>query len=439
MTPRARQSCLYGLGVVLLILEVAGLGLQTHGDQNGLVVVMLLQGGAYLAAWVCSDGVRRRGTLPFILVLAFLLRLGPLLLPPFLSTDIYRYIWDGRVQGAGINPYQYVPSDDALAWLRDDAIYPNINRADYARTIYPPAAEMLFFAVTRLSQSVTAMKLAMLAFDAGTMFLVICMLRSGAGPPERVLIYAWHPLTYWEIAGSGHVDAALCFLLALAMLLRRRDRAMESGIVLGLATLIKFFPALLVPGVYRRWDWRMPVGLVATIILLYLPYLSAGWYVFGFLPGYAVEERFVGGSGIYWLSLVPYLTGFAAIPVAPYAVLALILFAGVSLAVTLRRQSTEYDFVGGMLALTLLVYILVTPHHSWYFLWALPMLCLVPYWPGILLTTASLFLYATFGLPRGTHDLLSNSLLYGPFLLAAVVQRCSRRSRIDSAKRAGSD
>jgi len=234
-------------------------------------------------------------------------------------------------------------------------------------------------------------------------------------------------LTYWEIAGSGHVDSALCFLLALAMLLRGRNKPTASGIVLGGATLIKYFPALLVPSVYRRWDWRMPAGLVATIVLLYLPYLSAGWSVLGFLPGYAAEERFASGSGFYWLSLLSYLTGTGVLPVALYVVFALVLFACATLAVMAHRQPGEYGFVGGMLALTLLLYVLVTPHHSWYFLWALPMLCLVPYWPGILLTTASFFLYAKFGLPNPMRDLLINSLLYGPFLLAAAFRLYARR------------
>ena len=30
---------------------------------------------------------------------------------PFLSDDIYRYLWDGKVFVAGINPYEYAPLD----------------------------------------------------------------------------------------------------------------------------------------------------------------------------------------------------------------------------------------------------------------------------------------------------------------------------------------
>ena len=66
------------------------------------------------------------------------MRLGLLFAEPYLSTDIYRYIWDGRVQAAGINPYRYMPIAPELSHLRDAAIFPNINRPDYAVTIYPP-------------------------------------------------------------------------------------------------------------------------------------------------------------------------------------------------------------------------------------------------------------------------------------------------------------
>ena len=93
------------------------------------------------------------------------MRLALLFVEPYLSTDIYRYVWDGRVQAAGINPYRHVPSAPEVAHLRDAAIFPNINRADYAVTIYPPAAQAIFLAVTRLGESVVAMKLGLLAFE----------------------------------------------------------------------------------------------------------------------------------------------------------------------------------------------------------------------------------------------------------------------------------
>ena len=98
-----------------------------------------------------------------------------LLFDPLLSTDIYRYIWDGRVQAAGINPYRYFPAHDALAHLRDATIFPRINRADYAVTIYPPVAEFFFLIVTRIGESVTVMRLALLGCEAVSVSLIVAV------------------------------------------------------------------------------------------------------------------------------------------------------------------------------------------------------------------------------------------------------------------------
>ena len=95
-----------------------------------------------------------------------MLRIYVLLFDPLLSTDIFRYIWDGRVQAAGINPYRYFPAHDALAHLRDAVIFPRINRADYAVTIYPPVAEFFFLMVTRIGENVNVMRLALLGCEA---------------------------------------------------------------------------------------------------------------------------------------------------------------------------------------------------------------------------------------------------------------------------------
>ena len=76
--------------------------------------------------------------------------------PAVLSKDMYRYIWDGRVQQNGINPYLYPPRADELKNLRDNQIFPNINRKDYP-TIYPAGAQIFFrFFYVLAGNSVTA-------------------------------------------------------------------------------------------------------------------------------------------------------------------------------------------------------------------------------------------------------------------------------------------
>ena len=109
-----------------------------------------------------------------------------------------------------------------MAALRDEAIYPNINRRTYAPTIYPPVAEYIFFLASRISESPLGMKAAMVGLEFASIGILL-HLRALAGQPlERILIYAWHPLALWEFAGSGHIDAAVVLFVALALWARRR-------------------------------------------------------------------------------------------------------------------------------------------------------------------------------------------------------------------------
>ncbi|HEY1299752.1 MAG TPA: hypothetical protein VGF07_04605, partial [Stellaceae bacterium] len=144
-------------GLLLLAGEAAGLAAQYRRDLTGFVAVALIQGALWAAAAVTVRHTRpSRPMTAMVLGVAVLLRLGALSVPVFLSTDIYRYVWDGRVAAAGINPYRYVPDDPQLAALRDAAVYPHINRANYAPTIYPPMAQILFLLADRLGGTVTA-------------------------------------------------------------------------------------------------------------------------------------------------------------------------------------------------------------------------------------------------------------------------------------------
>ncbi|HYM04847.1 MAG TPA: glycosyltransferase 87 family protein, partial [Stellaceae bacterium] len=311
------------IGVLLVLLTAIGLVLQGHDARDAFIVVALLQGALYLGAvWlVLRGGVPRHGFL-MILGVAAAMRLGVALSPPYLSDDLYRYVWDGRIEAAGINPYRYVPSDTHIASLRDEAIYPNINRRTYARTIYPPVAEYIFFLTTRISESAIGMKLTMVALEIASVGILLRLLALAGLPRERILIYAWHPLALWEFAGSGHIDAAIVTFTALALWARRRELAWLTGIALACAALVKFFPAVIFPALYRRWDWKMPLAAVAAVILAYLPFLSAGPAIFGFLPGYVAEEGLDSGAGFFLWNLVKTVVPIAAIGVLPYLVVA---------------------------------------------------------------------------------------------------------------------
>ena len=124
----------------------------------------------YLAsAWLVSVQIRpTKKALAVVLGFGLLFRALMLPTPIYLSSDLYRYLWDGRVQLAGVNPYRYAPSAPELAHLGDGEVHQHINRPA-ARTIYPPATQWLFALAAALAPgSVVGWRLLLLLFEVAT-------------------------------------------------------------------------------------------------------------------------------------------------------------------------------------------------------------------------------------------------------------------------------
>jgi alpha-1,6-mannosyltransferase len=417
------------LAAALLVLSGLGAAALWHAEHTTVWLVALTQMPIYgLAAWLvimrpASAPPASRRALIGILLVGLAMRLIVLPSPPA-SDDVYRYVWDGHVQGAGINPYRYLPADDALAPLRDESIYPHINRASYAPTIYPPVAQLIFFVATRISQTVTFMKAVMLAFEGLAVWSILQLLKARGLPATRVLLYAWHPLPLWEFAGDGHVDAiAIAFLLLGFVAVERRSPAL-AGIALGAGTLVKYFPVVAGPAMYRRWDWRLPVASLASVAVLYLPYLGVGTKVFGFLGGYVAEEGFDKGAGIYLWQLAGTVFHLPADAFAFYFPLAAIVMAALALATVFLRHQSKPDLAAAM-ALAVTFMVLFSPHYSWYFIWLIPFTCIYPVVAVIYLTCAALYLHIA-DWPLGVVD---GAYIYGGFALVLVAEIAIRRYR----------
>lgn len=381
------------LGAALAALTAAGPGLHLAYGGWVLMAIFAVGGVGVLLALRIAGGLTERNALAAILGCAVLMRLALVFGEPYLSTDIYRYVWDGRVQASGINPYRYVPSARDLTHLRDGAIYPNINRADYAVTIYPPAAQAYFLAVTRLGESVLAMKLGLLAVEATLVAVLLALLRRLGSPATRIVAYAWHPLPIWEIAGSGHIDIAMCALLMTGLLLFLHGRTLHAGAVVMLGALVKPTALLALPVFWRPWNLKLPLVVGLTALAAYLPYLSVGSGVFGFLWGYIEEEGLKSGRGFNALWLMERFTGPVPGAASAYVVLAALLITGVALAIAFRRDRRPEASVMSLTWLLITFLVLASPHYPWYFLVLVPLLALNPTATAWVLTLTCPLLY----------------------------------------------
>ena len=384
---------LAAIAVALAALIAAGPALHLTYGGWALMLIFAACGAGILVALRTADGADQRRALTAILAGALLMRLGPLLAQPYLSTDIYRYIWDGRVQAAGVNPYRYMPIAAELAHLRDAAIFPNINRPDYAVTIYPPIAQAIFLALTRLGESVVVMKLGLLAFEAATVVMLIALLHRLGRPLTGVVAYAWHPLPIWEIAGSGHIDIAMCALLMAGLLMFLNGRTLLAGVAVTLGALVKPAALLALPVLWRPWDWRLPLVAMVTVLLAYLPYLSVGSGVLGYLWGYIEEEGLASGRGFHVLRLMEYLTGHVPVAVRVYAAIAALAMIGLAIAVAFRKDRSAETAVASLGWLLAAFLILASPHYPWYFLVLVPLLAIRASATAWVLTLASPIIY----------------------------------------------
>lgn len=375
-----------------------------------------------------------RATLWIILGTAVACRIPPLLGPPYLSSDIYRYVWDGIVQHAHISPYRYVPGDPALAFLRapHQVIFDHINRRDYAHTIYPPLAQMLYYAVTAISPTVLAMKAAMVFFEGVTVAALLALLQETGQRREQVLLYAWCPLLIWEVAGAGHLDAAGMAFIVLALLARIRARPVATGVLLGIAVMIKFYPLVLFPALWWRdkqgSQWKMPAGLAGVIAFGYACYASVGMRVFGFLGGYAQEEGLQSGTRYFLLELARSMPGLRNLQMMAFYLFCAAVFGALTIWAWQAAESSESQrSLAPAFALAMALMLLFAPHYAWYILWLIPFFTLRPNLPVLIYLMGFFYLYTTQYAMPGPGTFYLNKILYGASLAGLLIWLALRR------------
>ena len=375
---------IFGCGAVLLIVLAMVGTFDARQNVEAFIALMGLASFAYAGAiWFVAR--RPSGTgreLVVCLLLALICRLALLGGAPLLSDDAYRYVWDGRVQRYGLNPYEAVPDDPRLAAVHTDLTRRIDPTSAALPTIYPPLAERFFFAVTAVHESVLAMAVAVVVCDALAALLVWRWLLVAGRNPWWVLAYAWHPLVLLEGAAGAHIDLVGTLLLVAAGYALSRRRSLLAAVALAGAFAVKFLPVVLLPLLWRRIRMREAATGVAVIALLYLPFVGTDWQLpVGSLGAYAAGWRF-NGPLFRWLEPALGLTGVLVLAVA----------AGLSMAAVARRRMSR-DAPEAW-AWPIAVAVLLMPAiYPWYLVWLTPFLTTRGTWPLTVWTLASPLTY----------------------------------------------
>jgi hypothetical protein len=431
-------------GLVLLLIRPA------HDPARVRPLPLLI--GAWMAfiaaAWLLRK-VPLRSAVALILLGGIAVQLAAVSAPPQNSTDLYRYIWDGRVQAAGVDPYAYVPTARQLTGLRDEFLFhpgaeycvsqsyvashpaaelaagcTAINRPTVP-TIYPPVAEAYFLGVHYLpagSDSSTPIQAATALVAVLVTVLLLFGLRRLGRDMRTAALWSWCPMVALEAGNSAHVDVVAAGLTAAAILVlataRTTRRTILGGILLGLAIATKPTPALTVPALLRRRWFTVVVAASSAFIAVYVPHLLAvGSKVIGFLPGYLQQENYTSGTRYGIIGLL--VTG----PLA--SAMAVLILAAVALAV-LQFGHPDQPWQGAVV-MTAAALAVTTPHYQWYAL-VLVMLVAFDGRPEWLAFAAGAYYAAEPGMGRYTppHRLI-DAIAYGVPVLVVAVGCLARR------------
>lgn len=377
------------LPVLATALGVVGLlALGDPGARANVAAGLLVAWG--VTVWACPPRFDR----PIHVVFAALLVRAPmLLLPPTLSDDVWRYVWEGEVWRAGFNPFEHAPSSTALLPLRD-AVWSNVNHRDVP-SIYPPFAQLLF--VLLAGGGVYAWRVVSSLADIGTAWMLE-RARPGAGAT-----WALMPLPAIEAAISGHLEGIGVLFLVAAITTRKGHWAWFGA-------MIKLLPGVLLAlEPRRRW-----VGWALATIVVCLPIVRPTGF-----ETYRATWAFNGSI----FPLLEVALGASARPLAQ------VLGALVVAWILLRSR----DHARVALWATGAFVVLSPTVHPWYVLWAAATASIVGMraW-GLLaaLVPLSYVVLATRGTAGGWSEWVGTRwLVYTPFYVALAVEAWRRATR----------
>ncbi len=337
------------------------------------IVVILILNKPSLSLWI-------------IAVFTLLFRFPLLFTPPTLSTDIWRYLWDGRLINEGVNPYQYRVDAPELADLRTP-LHTRIEH-QWMASPYPPVAQAVFATTYRIfPENARAMQIVFMGFDLLTALLLIQLLRLLGHPPAWVLIYAWNPMIVVEFAHGAHIDSLMTLSILLACYFQLKNQSRLSAFALAIATLTKFIPALLLPIFVPRWGVKNTFLFILLISLAFLPFINAGLGltsetegvgIFGAAKIYASEWKTNDGL-YYWL--VETLKGRVDDPLATGRALTrfiLLAAGGLIFLKTYRQKDLDSLTLFSDAALLISLYLLLAfAMFPWYLTWLIALLPLL--------------------------------------------------------------
>ena len=224
--------------------------------------------------------------------LAIGLRLVFLLAIPNLSQDFYRFIWDGRLILAGLNPYLTTPNDllfsqpDLFPQMKTlfDGMGP-LSAGHYSN--YPPIHQLPFIIAAILSNhsvlgSVVVLRLLLIVADLGILFFGKKLLRKLQLPTRNIYWFILNPLVIIELTGNLHFEGLMLFFFVMALYYVHSKKWHLAAFTMALSIAVKLVPIISLPLLFNKLGLKKSIRFYLSVggvfILLFIPFLKGDFF-----------------------------------------------------------------------------------------------------------------------------------------------------------------
>lgn len=293
---------------------------------------------------------------------------------PIASDDVYRYLWDGKVQANGINPYTYAPNDEALKHLHSELLPEKVN-FPHLKTIYPPYSQWIFLLAYLIAgESVLGIKILLLISEIFTILLIYLTLKNFRLNEKYVLVYALSPLPILQFFIDAHVDGFGITLFALFFYFLSQNKLLYSYFAIGLSITSKLITLMVYPFLLKGRSIKNFLALIivptVTVALVYLPYS---------INGFPFESLFIFAQK--WYSNGAVFTLFQKIFNDNY--LSRIFSMSLFFLSFIWLYFSKKDFIDKAYLIFILFFIFSPVVHPWYLTWLAFLTAINFRWSGI--------------------------------------------------------
>jgi len=282
--------------------------------------------------WWRTPDQANKTLIAMITLIGITLRVVLISVEPYTSSDVSRYLFDGRILLTGLDPYVTAHNHPSLDHLRT-LWQPPVDHLKYP-TVYPPFALALyalaawFGATFGVSKALLIWKLLTAIASIFVCLVGISVLRH-ANKPKAIALIALNPLLILEAAEGAHIDVFTTLSVVLATWAWQRRHIKTIGIALGIGASIKIVPAILLLPIWfflssNRLRLELAFSAFATWFSIYATAIAYGLKPLGILQTFFIKwrsssplfhylEPSLGSTEMLWLVMVLAISGLSTI------------------------------------------------------------------------------------------------------------------------------